>query len=97
MSFRSDVPTAATRHFSDQSAHVKPLQQTAHCRALAATTQADQRSCHIAASRILGVAEATHQMVAIQDGLEQFDVRSVRRVETRITSTVFHHRLGDFF
>ena len=37
MSFRSDVPTAATRHFSDQSAHVKPLQQTAHCRALAAT------------------------------------------------------------
>jgi hypothetical protein len=96
MSFRTDVPTAATRHLSNQSAHMKPFQQTADRRAFATTFHGiDGRFIQCLSD--VGVSEATYQMVAIQDGLEQFDVRAARRVEARVTSTSFHHRFGDFF
>src|SRR5437763_17126071 len=92
LSLSTDVPAPTVWHLGDEAAHMQPLQQPPHRRSLAlALAGIFGRSVEDRAD--VAVAEAMHQVVAVQDRPEQRHIRATGWVEAGITPTGHDHRL----
>src|SRR5450755_3274841 len=94
MSVPTDVPAPTAWHLDDEAAHMQPPEQPPHRGSLAlALSWIFGRSIEDRAD--VGVAEAMHQMVAVQCLPEQCHVRETGGVEAGITPTAHNHRLSE--